>query len=121
MARLRPAGRLVWVVGGVLLCVYIVFDVLDLDGSQLPRYLGSDILVIASAPLETERYLHCELIPASHRMHPSACMPAGQHGTWGQRFSAEGSRSPSRYGPLLPRRQLAVLGDSPASDSSDPA
>ena len=121
MARLRPAWRLVWVVGGVLLCVYIVFDVLDLDGSQLPRYLGSDILVIVPAPLETERYLHRELMPAGHWIHLSACLPSGQHGKWGPRLVAEGLRSPGRYGPLLPRRHLAVIGGTPTSDSSDPA
>lgn len=110
------AWQWAWVLGFVLLCLYIAFDVLDLDGSQLPQGWGSAI-VETDATGDAERMLRGD--PAFPSPQPASYMRASHVGRCLDpailRFRpVQGDR-------LRPREHLAHHDSRTIPQSSDPA
>ena len=112
--RLRGAkGRRLriwcWGLGFALICTYIAFDVLDIDGSNFQTRSGLQA-VAATAQGEEERFFRLDLSPSESwaRPFPGAglCMIADTPG-----LKSEGSRGFAivRHGPLLQSRLLSLV------------
>ena len=110
------AWRWAWVLGFVLLCLYIAFDVLDLDGSQFPQRYGSAI-VEQDATGDTERVLRGD--PAFPSLQPTSSMRASHIGRCLD--STIPRFSPSQGDRLRPRECLAHQDSPSIPQSSDPA
>ncbi len=116
MRRLGKAWRWGWVLGFAFLCVYIAFDVLDLDGSQLQLRFGAAITT-ATTTGESDRALRAN-IPLPPVRQPASAL-AGVSGLPLQ--PALTRQSPLRSRRLLPRRQPAHLGSRAPGQSTEPA
>jgi hypothetical protein len=111
--------RWCWALGLVVLCSYIAFEVLDLDGSDLPRRLGLGGAASAMAQAEAERVFRIDLAApnAWTPLRPSTGMRvlAPPRGRTTVREPSSRHRGP------LPRRVLApTVAGSPIAPS-DPA
>jgi len=116
MRRLGSAWRWGWALGSALLCVYIAFDVLDLDGSQLQQRSGVAITAETSSA-EADRLLRESASAPPVLLHPRALAT-----DIGLRLHLAGTRlRPLRDGSFLPRRHLSRLGSRVSEQSADPA
>jgi hypothetical protein len=105
-----------WTLGIALLCVYIAFDVLDLDGSQLQTRFGAAITTAVTSA-EADRIVRASASPALIRL----CLPASRVDT-GLRLYPDGIRYRSPQSCcLLPRRHLSHLDSRTSAQSPDPA
>lgn len=117
MRRLVGAvWRWAWALGFALLCAYMAFDVLDLDGSQLQQRSGMAIAAETSSA-EADRILKEGASPPLVPLHPDAL------GTDSEvRLQPAGTRlRTSRNGRFLPRRQLSRLDSRTPAQPADPA
>jgi hypothetical protein len=120
VARYRRYWRGAWALGFALLCVYIVFDVLDLDGSELQRHSGFGLVAAASAE-EVERLFRLDLsspdpwMPVRSRV---ACCAFAE--TARGRSETPPGAILIRYSHLLPRRQLSLTASNERPSSPDP-
>ena len=94
----------VWTIAFVLLCAYITFDVLDVDGSQLHLRSGL-VLTVGSASAEADRVVRPRQIPLAVRLQPCTLahhmrLPLRLATTPLRRFRGER---------LPPRRQLSCV------------
>ena len=62
MAQRGVVWSAVWAIASLLLCIYIAFDILDLDGSQFPVQTGS-ALTVESGSAEADRALRASPLP----------------------------------------------------------
>ena len=75
MRQCGAVWRRVWPIAFGLLCVYIGFDVLDLDGSQL-QLPSRGALTIESSAVEADRALRARPTPLPVRLSPSTLAPS---------------------------------------------
>ncbi len=79
---------------------YVLFDILDVDGSQVTGWPGDDIIVVETPQVEADRFLRADsLTPAS----------AGLISTWLSQSSAIESRGTSQATGILRARQSWML------------
>ncbi len=64
----------VWTIAFVLLCAYIAFDVLDLDGSEL-HFRSGLALTVGSASAEADRVVRPRQIPLAVHLQPYTLAP----------------------------------------------
>ncbi len=121
MVRRRSIWRSAWVLAFALLCVYLAFDVLDLDGSDFPRQLESNVIASVGVTLETDRLCAAALpLPDLRLQDP----PAASNGLERIHLPAFQSNHPGarlRSGPILARRQLSMTGTTSSGHPADPA
>ena len=110
-----------WALGFALICAYIAFDVLDLDGSELQKRLDSGAVVTAAAQGEVERLFRLDLSPsepwARQLPGPGCCVAAD---TLRIRSQAILGFAVVRHGPLLPRRLLSLAPSAKKTLPTDP-
>ncbi len=114
------AWRGVFLSALVLVGMYVVFDILDLDGSQSRGRKSSDIIVAASQQIEAERFTRVDLAtPISTHLTPPSLS---------QLYSTALGKVPpaatvlrSRQNRLLPRVDLHREQSRTASPTADPA
>jgi hypothetical protein len=105
-----------------LLCVYIVFDVLDVDGSDFQKRLGVEVVATATTQAEAEHLCRLDLSPSEPWVRP---LPRGacdipfdtlRLGSVASQGVALVWRSPA-----LPRKQLSRVALTAHTPSADPA
>jgi hypothetical protein len=120
-ARRRRLWNWCWALGFALICVYVAFDLLDIDGSDLRTRLGLRAVAAADAQGEAERTFRIELSPSEpwvrHLLEAGDSMVADILGIK--------SRGPLgfaiiRHGPLLPRRLLSLATTATHTPPTDP-
>jgi hypothetical protein len=104
-----------------LFCVYIAFDVLDIDGSDFQKRLGVEVLATTSTQAEAERLCHPDLSPSEPWPHP---LPRGGYGipAGSLRVGSAAPRSfaPAWRSPVIPHKQLSRVALIPHTSSADP-
>ena len=113
-----------WAVGFALICSYIAFDILDIDGSELHKRFDSGMVTATIGQADAEKLFRLELSPSE----PWAGQLFGAGGSliadaFRTRIEPSRGLSVMRHGPLLPRRVLPQLSAATgtASPDSDPA
>jgi hypothetical protein len=105
-----------------LLCVYIVFDVLDVDGSDFQKRLGVEVVATATTQAEAEHLCHLDLSPSDPWVRP---LPGGAPGipldTLRVGSAASQGVALAWRSPVLPRKQLSRLALTTHTPSADPA
>ena len=125
-AGCRSIGGWWWRLGFALFCalfcVYIVFDVLDVDGSDFQKRLGVEVVATATTQAEAERLCHLDLSPSEPWVHPilrGACgipLDTLRIGSAASQGVALAWRSP-----VFPRKQLSRVALTAHTPSADPA
>ena len=119
--RLSWKWCLCWALGFALICTYIAFDVLDIDGSELQKRLTSGAVVTAAAQDEVQRLFRLDLSPSEPwaRQLPGAgcCITAD---TLRIRSQSLRGFAVIRHCPLLPRRLLSLATSVKKTPPSDP-
>jgi hypothetical protein len=115
MRRHGSVWRWAWLLGAALLCLYIAFDVLDVDGSRLP-FARAAVLAETDAA-DAERQLRTGLLPEPLRFRPDIL--AAERALWLQRPVAHSS--PPRADRALPPRRLVGRSTHVPAASADPA
>jgi hypothetical protein len=109
-----------WGLGFALICTYIAFDVLDIDGSNLQTRSALQT-VAATAQGEEERFFRLDQSPSEPWARPlpgaGHCVIADTPG-----LKPEGLRGFAivRHGPLMPRRLLSLVSSAHHFSSADP-
>jgi hypothetical protein len=104
-----------------LLCVYIVFDVLDVDGSDFQKRLGVEVVATATTQAEAEHLWHLDLSPSDPWVRP---LPRGACGIPHNALRVGSAASQGvalAWRPVLPRKQLSRVALTTHTPSADPA
>ena len=129
--RVRKAGRRStggwwWRLGCALfctlLCVYIVFDVLDVDGSDFQKRLGVEVVATATTQAEAEHLCYLDLSPSEPWVRPlprGACSIPLNTLRVGSAASQGVALACRR--PILLRKQLSRIALTTHTPSADPA
>jgi hypothetical protein len=76
----RSCWRWCWLLTFCLLCLYIAFDTLDVDGSELRLRPGQDVIASAVDPDETDRAFRLDPLPPQRLAAPHGS-PSPSRGT----------------------------------------
>jgi hypothetical protein len=124
--RLRNLGRWrsrcwrwCWLLGCVLLCSYIGFDLLDLDGSDLPNRLGLGGEISVTAQAEAEQVFRFDLPPSDEWSHPGA--QATSFPDTRLRIAHQSHTVTRPRSILLPRKHLSLAAPISSATPADPA
>ena len=125
-AGCRPIGGRWWRWGFALfcalLCVYIIFDVLDVDGSDFQKRLGVEVVATAITLAEAERLCHLDLSPSDPWVRPLPCgAPSIPLDTLRVGSAASQGVALAWRSPVLPRKQLSRVALTAHTPSADPA
>jgi len=108
-----------WVLSFALLCSYIGFEVLDLDGSDLLNRLGLGVGLSATVPVEAERVFRVDLTHHAEDTHlvlPAISQPIPQPGA----SLGAHLRQLVRRSPLLRERVASTAATPSDTISTDP-
>jgi hypothetical protein len=115
MRRLGLVWQWGWALGFAFLAVYIAFDVLDVDGSQLRQHSGLAITAESSSA-EADRVLRESALPPLVFLHPRELVAHT-----GLRLHPAGVRLRPLRENFFPRRHLARLDSLSPEQPADPA
>jgi len=114
MRRFGLLWRWAWALGVAVLCVYIAFDVLDLDASRLQQRSGA-VITPETSSAEPDRLLRASALRQPVRLHSCAlAAEAHLHPVASQLRALPDGR-------LCARRHLPRLGSRAPEPSADPA